>query len=96
MSEGDKKWSGMKLEELRSVAKKYKEYHSLGNISKAKKADLIKTLTKFMVFRGNDLIQKPNAYPLVRSAEPAAPVVKPTPKETSDFYKKLLKNAKKK
>jgi hypothetical protein len=94
----DKKWSGMKVEELRLVAKKYKAFHNLGNISKAKKADLIKTLNKFMVFKDDNLVQKPNSYPLVKSLKEPANTpspAKPTPKETKSFFKKLLKNAKK-
>jgi len=75
MSENDKKWSAMNLTELRSVAKKYKEFHSLGNISKAKKADLITTLNKFMMFDGDALKQKPNAMPI--TMKPKAPAPKP-------------------
>jgi hypothetical protein len=81
MSENDKKWSAMNLTELRSVAKKYKEFHSLGNISKAKKGDLITTLNKFMMFDGDALKQKPNAMPITMKSKAPAPKPKaPAPK----------------
>lgn len=77
----DTKWSGMKLEELRIVAKKYKAFHSLGNISKANKGALIETLKKFMSWEGESLKQKTNATPI--TVEKVAPKAKkaPAPKE---------------
>jgi hypothetical protein len=72
------KWSSMKLEELRSVAKKYKPFHSLGNISKANKGELIETLKKFMSWEGETLKQKPNATPIeVEKVAPKASKAKP-------------------
>lgn len=76
MSENDKKWSQLPLTELRFVAKKYKEFHSLGNISKAKKGDLITTLKKFMMFDGDALKQKENATPIATTGTKEAPAPK--------------------
>ena len=73
----DTKWSAMKLEELRIVAKKYKAFHSLGNISKASKGALIDTLKKFMSWEGESLKQKTNATPI--TVEKVAPKAKKAP-----------------
>ena len=105
MSEDDKKWYSMPLTELRSVAKKYKQFHSLGNISKAKKEDLIMTLKKFMMFDGNDIKQKPNATPIAtkgtmeapapKAKKPKAPAPPPAPAVMGDKgYKKKVKKVK--
>jgi hypothetical protein len=73
----DKKWSGMKVEELRVVAKKYKAFHNLGNISKANKGALIDTLKKFMSWEGESLKQKTSATPI--TVEKVASKPKPKP-----------------
>jgi hypothetical protein len=105
MSEEDKKWSQLPLTELRFVAKKYKQFHSLGNISKAKKEDLITTLKKFMMFEGNAIKQKPNATPIAttgtmeapapKAKKPKAPAPPPAPAVMGDKgYKKMVKKVK--
>ena len=105
MSEEDKKWSQLPLTELRFVAKKYKQFHSLGNISKAKKSDLIMTLKKFMMFEGDAIKQKPNATPIAttgtkeapapKAKKPKAPAPPPAPAVMGDKgYKKMVKKVK--
>jgi outer membrane biosynthesis protein TonB len=51
-------WEKLSVKLLREIASKYKELHSLGNISKQKKSVLLETLKKVMEFRGNVLFTK--------------------------------------
>ena len=51
-------WESMSVTNLRSIARSYKNLHSLGNISKQPKATLTETLSKVMEWKEDKLYTK--------------------------------------